>query len=286
MPELPEVQALAERLDAALRGTTLVRADLLGFTALKTVDPSPDALVARAVEGVGRRGKFVAVTFAGGFRVLVHLSQAGRVDLEEPPKATRPRGSVVRLVLERHPGEVAVLVREHGTQRKAGWWVLAPGDHGPLATLGPEPHEAAFEQLVLSGGGTGDGPRRLHTWLRDQHVVAGIGRGYADDILHRARVSPFATLRSLDEGRRRELLEAVHDVLEEALTAERRREGGLSEAKLGGRFAVHGRFGEPCPRCGDPLQRVSYESHEIAYCPRCQTDGRTLADRRLSRLLR
>lgn len=282
------MQALAERLDAALRGTTLVRADPLGFTALKTVDPPPDALVGRTVTGVGRRGKFAVVSLDGGFRVLVHLSQAGRVDIEEPPKSTRPRGSVVRLVLARPDDAggdvagVAVLVREHGTQRKAGWWVLGPGDDGPLATLGPEPGDPVFAQLVL----TDDSPRRLHTWLRDQHVVAGIGRGLADDICNRARLSPFATLRSLDEGRRRELLGAVGDVLDEALVAERRREGGLSEAKLSGRNAVHGRSGEPCPRCGETLERVSYESHEIAYCPHCQTGGRKLADRRLSRLLR
>ena len=279
MPELPEMAALAERLDALLAGAVLEGLDVLSFSSLKTAAPRHDELVGRRVEAVTSRGKFDLLAFEGGLRLALHLGQAGRVRLEERPGAARPRGGVVRL---RPAGPPAVLVVETSKERKAGWWVLGPGDDGPLATLGPEPDDPAFEQLVL----TGDSPRRLHTWLRDQHVVAGIGRGYADDILHRARLSPFATLRSLDEGRRRELLGAVHDVLEEALAAERRREGGLSEAKLGGRFAVHGRFGEPCPRCGETLQRVGYESHEIAYCPRCQTGGRTLADRRLSRLLR
>ena len=278
MPELPEMQALAERLDGLLAGATIQRVDALGFTALKTVDPPADALVGRSVAGVRRRGKFVVVELEDGLRVLVHLSQGGRVDVERPPKATRPRGAVLRLVGD----GTGVLVREHGTQRKAGWWILGPGDDGPLATLGPEPDDDAFAALVR----TQDSPRRLHTWLRDQHVVAGIGRGYADDILHRAHLSPFGTLRSLDADRREVLLEAVRTVLAEALESERQREGGLSEAKLGDRFAVHGRWGQPCPRCGETMRRVSYESHEITYCSRCQTGGRELADRRLSRLLR
>lgn len=278
MPELPEMQALAERLDAALAGGTIRAVAPLGFSALKTVDPPAEALVGQRVTGVGRRGKYCVVEVDSGLRVLVHLSQAGRVDLERPPKATRPRGAVMRLVVD----GTGVLVREHGTQRKAGWWVLAPGDDGPLSTLGPEPDEEAFAELVR----TDDSSRRLHTWLRDQHVVAGIGRGYADDICHRARLSPFATVRGLGDGPRAELLAAVRSVLTEALEAERQREGGLSEAKLGARFAVHGRTGEPCPRCGEPLRRVSFESHEITYCARCQTGGRPLADRRMSRLLR
>ena len=216
--------------------------------------------------------------FAGGERIAVHLSQAGRVDLEAPPKSTKPKGAVARL----HFGGRALLVREHGTQRKAGWWVLAAGDDGPLGSLGPEPDSDAFTQLVR----TDDSTRQLHTWLRDQHVVAGIGRGWADDALNRAGLSPFAAVRSLDPAARERLLDAVRSVLAEALALERQREGGLSEAKLGGRFAVHNRFGQPCPRCQEPLRRVSFESHEIAYCSTCQTHGKVLADRRLSRLLR
>jgi formamidopyrimidine-DNA glycosylase len=128
--------------------------------------------------------------------------------------------------------------------------------------------------------------RRLFTDLRDQHFVAGIGRGWGDDILQRARLSPFATLKSLSNEERQRLIDAVHDVLNEALTLERSREGGLSEAKLSGRFAVHGRFDQPCPTCGAPLRRVSFESYELAYCATCQTGGKVLADRRMSRLLK
>jgi formamidopyrimidine-DNA glycosylase len=277
VPELPEMQALAERLDALFGGATLAAADPLQFSALKTYDPPHESLAGRSLERVGRRGKFLVLPF-GGPRLLVHLSQGGRVDIEEPPKTTRPKVGVVRLRFDAHP---SLLVKEFGTERKAAWWVLAEGDDGPLATLGPEPGSEAFADLILSG----DDRRRLHTMLRHQKTVAGIGRGYADDALHRAQLSPFSTLASLSHEDREALLSAVRAVLDEALAAERGRTGGLP-TKLGDHFAVHGRFGYPCPRCGADLRRVSYESHEITYCPACQTGGRVLADRRMSRLLR
>jgi formamidopyrimidine-DNA glycosylase len=132
---------------------------------------------------------------------------------------------------------------------------------------------------------TGKDQRRVHTLLRDQRTVAGIGRGYADDILHRARLSPYDALGGLGEGQRRALVDAVHTVLDEALVPERKRMGGLP-TKIGDHFAIHGRWGQPCPRCGADLRRVSYESHEVTYCPDCQTGGKVLADRRLSRLLK
>ena len=215
----------------------------------------------------------------GGTRVLIHRSQAGRVDVEDPPKKTRQKGSVVRL---RFTGGPAVLVREHGTERKAAWWVLAAGDEGPLAGLGPEPDSNEFADFVLKG----DDKRRIHTWLRDQHTVAGVGRGYADDALWRAQLSPYATLAQLDDDERRRLLDAVRGVLVDGLEKERTREGGLSAPKLGTNFEVHGLFGTPCPKCSTNLERVSYESHEVAYCPHCQTNDKLLADRRLSRLLK
>jgi formamidopyrimidine-DNA glycosylase len=277
VPELPEVQALAERLDALLGGATLAGVDPLQFSALKTYDPPVESLLGLQVASVGRRGKYLVLGF-GGPRLLVHLSQGGRVVVEDPPKRTRPRGAVVRLRFEGRP---SALVKEFGSERRAGWWVLARGDDGPLARLGPEPDSEAFAHLVLRG----EDRRRVHTILRDQHTVAGIGRGYSDDALHRARLSPFATLASLGEGERRALLDAIREVLEEALRVERRRSGGLP-TKLGEHFTVHNRSGEPCPRCGADLRRVSYESHEVTYCPACQTAGKVLADRRLSRLLR
>jgi formamidopyrimidine-DNA glycosylase len=288
VPELPEMQALAERLDARLAGMTLRRADLLGFSSLKTYDPAPASLVGATLRSVRRRAKYLVWEFDTGVRVVLHLSQAGRLDIEDPPKKTKPRGSVARIVFGEgtaglDSGGIGVLVREHGTQRKASWWVLGPGDDGPLAGLGPEPGSDEFATFIR----TSDSNRHLTTDLRDQHVVSGIGRGWGDDILHRAKLSPFASLRSLSAEQRESLLTAAVDVLAEALELERGRPGGLSEAKLGGRFNVHGRFGQPCPTpCGDTLARVSFESYEMTYCPTCQTGGKVLADRRLSRLLK
>ncbi|HYX43612.1 MAG TPA: DNA-formamidopyrimidine glycosylase family protein, partial [Acidimicrobiales bacterium] len=242
MPELPEVQALAERLEAAVGGANFAGAVAHQFSALKTVIPGPETLVGRRLESVGRRGKFVVFQFAGpagpggaaageavaGPRVLVHLSQGGRVDVEDPPKLTRPKGAVVRLLFDGRP---AVLLKEFGTERKAGWWVLAEGDDGPLAALGVEPFSEEYAALIL----TGTDSRRVHTLLRDQRTVAGIGRGYSDDILHRARISPYATLGGLPEAGRQALLTATTEVLSEALDAERRRRGGLP-TKIGDHF--------------------------------------------------
>jgi len=296
MPEMPEMQALAERLGAAVGGGVLERAVPIQFSALKTFDPSPESLVGRRVAGVGRRGKYVIVGFeevepptgsaAGvgtsgdptGSKLLFHLSQGGRVDIEDPPKSTRPRGGVLRLLFADRP---SVLIKEFGTERKAGWWVTGPGDDGPLVGLGPEALSDEFVALLLEGADR----RRVHTLLRDQRTVAGIGRGYSDDILHAARISPYATLASLRPDERQALVDAVRSVLTQGLEAERKRRGGLP-TKLGDHFSVHRGHGRPCPRCGEDLRRVSYESYEVTYCPECQSGGKVLADRRMSRLVR
>jgi formamidopyrimidine-DNA glycosylase len=279
MPEAPQMQALGERIADWLHDATFEGYDPLGFTGLKTYDPPPDALVGAQLERVDRRAKYVSLWFDNGLRILFHLSQAGRLDFEQPPKKTKPKGSVARW---RFSGDRAVLLREHGTERKAGWWVLAPGDDGPLDKLGPEALSDEFAEFVR----TSDDGRRIHTILRDQRTVAGVGRGYADDVLHRAKLSPYASLKSLSADERTRLLAALHEVLDEGLARERGREGGLSQNKLGEHFTVHGKAGVPCPACGSDLKRVSYESHEVVYCPTCQTGGKVLADRRLSRLVK
>ena len=184
MPELPQMQALAERIEEWLLGATFAGYVPLGFSGLKTAVPPPDELVGRTLTGVGRRAKYVLLEFDGEpeRRIVFHLSQAGRVDFEQPPKKTKPKGSVVRwrFTDADSSDEKAVLLREWGTERKAGWWVLGPGDEGPLATLGPEATSDEFAEWLRTAT---DG-RHVHTILRDQHTVAGVGRGYADDALH------------------------------------------------------------------------------------------------------
>jgi formamidopyrimidine-DNA glycosylase len=273
------MQALAERIEAWLAGATFAGYEPLGFTGLKTYDPPPDALVGATLERVDRRAKYVSLHFDNALKLVFHLSQAGRLDFEEPPKRTKPKGSVARW---RFSDDRAVLLREFGTERKAGWWVVAETDDGPLAGLGPEATSDEFAGWIREST---DG-RRIHTILRDQRTVAGVGRGYADDILHRAKLSPYASLKSLKADERERLLRALHDVLAEGLDRERTRQGGLSQNKLGEHFTVHGKNGMPCPVCGTDLKRVSYESHEVVYCPHCQTGGKILADRRLSRLIK
>ena len=253
MPELPQMQALAERLEDAIGNATILKIETLGFSGLKTVMAPGESLEADTVLKVTRRGKYLVLSLSSKRRVLVHLSQAGRLDIEVPPKHTKPRGAVVRFVFD---NDTTVLVREHGHERKAGWWVLAGGDEGPLSGLGPEPDDEAFEDLLFKS----DDSRHLHTLLRDQRFVAGVGRGYADDALNRAGLSPFSPLKSLSEDDRRRLIDAVRSVINEGVESERRRRGGLSERKLGTAFAVHNRAGQACPVCGEALARVSYES--------------------------
>ena len=278
MPELPEIRALAERLHEVAEGGELVGADVLQFSSLKTVQPRSSELPGAVIASVTSLGKYVVIAFEDGRRLLFHLSQGGRVDVESPPKSTKPRGAVLRLRLRERP---SILVKEFGKQRKAGWWVLAPGDEGPLAKLGPEMLSPEADGWLR----TATDNRRVHTILRDQRTLTGMGRGYTDDVLHEARLSPTTQLAKLDVEQREELIASIHSILGAALEAERGRNGGLP-TKIGDHFTVHNRAGQPCPRCGADLRRVSYEDYEITYCPDCQTGGRRLNDRRIDRLVR
>jgi formamidopyrimidine-DNA glycosylase len=268
---------LAERLNVLEAGAVLEAIVPLQFSAAKTFDLAPSTVEGSRLANVGRRGKFLVFDFDGP-RLLIHLSQGGRLEVEDPPKKTRPKGAVVRLLFESRP---ALLIREYGSHRKAGWWLLRKDDDGPLARLGPDPFSEEFEALIRDG----DDRRHVHSMLRDQRTIAGIGRGFADDILHHARLSPYASLARLDLDARSALVESTREVLTAGLESERKRTGGLP-TKLGERFAIHGRAGRPCPRCGEDIRRVSFEDYEIAYCPSCQTGGKILADRRMSRIIR
>ena len=198
MPELPQMQALAERIEEWLRGATFEGYVPLGFSGLKTAVPSPDELIGRTISGVGRRAKYVILEFDGEpeRRVVFHLSQAGRVDFEQPPKQTKPKGSVVRWRFSERQGRAAARVRHRAQGRLVG---ARPGRRRAARGLGPEATSDEFAQWLR----TSDDGRRVHTILRDQHTVAGVGRGYADDALHRAQLSPYASLKSLDARRAR-----------------------------------------------------------------------------------
>ena len=198
---------------------------------------------------------------------MFHLSQAGRVDFEQPPKTTKPKGSVVRW---KFSDDKAVLLREWGTERKAGWWVLGPGDDGPLASLGPEVDE---RRVRTSGCARPTTDAACTRSCATSTPLPASAAATPTTRCHRAQLSPYASLKSLKPDERERLLAAILVVLEDGLERERTRTGGLSANKLGEHFTVHGKAGLPCPTCGDDLKRVSYESHEVVYCPQ-------LSDRR------
>ena len=252
----------------------------LGFTGLKTYDPPPEASSARALERVDRRAKYVSLWFDNGPAHPV------------PPVAGRPprlRGAAQDDQAEGFGRALAA----SPTIGRCCCASTAPnarpvGGCSRRATTARSTDSVPKRRATSSRSGCAratDG-RRIHTILRDQRTVAGVGRGYADDVLHRAKLSPYASLKSLKPEERERLIAALHEVLAEGLERERTREGGLSQNKLGEHFTVHGKAGVPCPVCGADLKRVSYESHEVVYCPTCQTGGKVLADRRLSRLVK
>jgi formamidopyrimidine-DNA glycosylase len=278
LPELPEVQAHAERLTASFAGAELARFVPLAFTALKTVEPAPDAAYGTPLDAVTRRGKYLLLGF-GAVSFVVHLMQGGRLR-DDDKQAARPRGGQARW---RFADGRALLLTEAGTEHKAGVWVVAgdPHDQPPLHDLGPEADRIDQAQL---GTLLEEHPMRLHGWLRDQHIVAGLGRRLANEICHRAKLSPFASTAKLDGDASERLHAAIAACIADSLAQERRRQDMSSSKERPG--AVHHRTGEPCPVCGDTVRAVNYRSYTINYCPTCQTDGKVLADNTTSRFLK
>ncbi len=278
MPEVPEVRAHAERLDAAYAGVALRRFTALSFTALKTFDPPPDAAVDHALASVRHRGKHMLLDF-GAATFVVHLMQGGRLR-PDAKKAKKPRGGIARWELD--DGQ-ALLLTEAGTERKAGVWVVAgdPEAVPPLDHLGPEADAVDAETLL---GLLHDNRSRLHGFLRDQRAMAGIGRRLANEVCHRARLSPFASTAKLDADDAARLVEAIGTCVAEGLAFERGRDDMSASKERPG--AVHHRRGEECPDCGDVVRTVEYRSYEVAYCATCQTGGRILADNTTSRFLK
>jgi formamidopyrimidine-DNA glycosylase len=280
VPELPEVEITARRLDAALRGATIESALAPGINALKTFDPPLHALEGQAFTGVKRRGKLLVLEL-DELVVLVHLMTAGRMQLN--PKRGSLRDKAARLML-RLPDDHELRVREFGSKQAMWLKVLRPEaleEDPALASLGPEawPDPPPLRELL-------EAPRPLHSLLRDQQVIAGIGRTWVDEILNVARLSPFKRGDDLDDDEAERLRDAmvaelgrVMDVYEEKVQLP------LPE-KFPKPTRVHAHQGEPCPQCGTTLEAVFYEDYVMSYCPQDQTEGRVLKDRRLSRLLK
>lgn len=275
MPELPEVEAWRRQLDENVKRFPIERAGPAHIATLKTFDPPLSALEGEGLAGARRRAKrLLFPTGDGELVLLVHLMSAGRLRYLRPGEKG-PKTPAFRL---RFTDGGELVLTEAGKKKRAGVWLLRPAAlEEELAHLGPEADEldaAALEEILASDS------RRLHSLLRDQRLIAGIGRAWANEILNAARLSPYALSTQLTSEEIDRLAAAIRDELARGLEL---RLQGADDART---YRVHNRLGEPCPNCGTPLARVDFEEHTIYYCPECQTEGRVLKDRRLSRLLR
>jgi formamidopyrimidine-DNA glycosylase len=284
MPELPEVEITARRLDEAVRGQVIESVRTPGINVLKTFDPPLQSIEGHAITGIGRRGKQFTITVDNGLVVLVHLMSAGRLQLFDKRASMKDRSS--RLLI-RLPQDGELRLREFGT-KQAAWVKLLRADEleseEVIATLGPEAWPdppADFAELLRPGGA-----RPLHGVLRDQRVIAGIGRSWVDEILWTAMLSPFKRGDDLDDDEAARLRAATVQVLGDALAVYEEKVKLPIPDKLPLPLKVHRRNGESCPRCGATIEAVHYEDYVMCYCPQEQTGGRVLKDRRLSRLLK
>ena len=278
MPEMPEVQAHAERLTEQFGGAVLERFRPITFTALKTFSPAPETLHGLPLLEVARRGKHLLLRFEPA-TFVVHLMQGGRLKPDDK-QSLKPRGGLARW---KFADGRALLLTEAGTERKAGVWVVAgdPDDQPPLDELGPEADTLDRDTLAKL---LAEHRMRLHGWLRDQRIVAGMGRRLANEVCHRAKVSPFASTGKLDDAAVDRLHAAIGECIAESLAYERTRSDMSSSKDRPG--AVHHREGETCPVCGDTVRAVEYSGYTVNYCPTCQTDGKLLADNTTSKFLK
>ena len=287
MPELPEVEALVRYLDDQTRGAQIEKVQLASIAALKTFDPPLDSLHGAHVTGWARRGKYLCMASSGPY-LVIHLARGGWVHWwDSPPKTAvklSGRGPLaLRLALD---GGRGFDVTEMGTEKRLALWVVGdPQEVEGLATLGPEPLGPAFDRDALAALLAGE-KGTLKNALARQSLIAGIGNAYSDEILHGAKLSPFKAVGSLSDQELDRLYSAMKQILGEAVE----RAVGLGAAELKGdkkrAMRVHGRTGLACPVCGDTVREVSFASKSLQYCPTCQTGGKPLADRRLSRLLK
>ena len=287
VPELPEVTALAADLGERLSGRVIDRLSIAAFAALKTFDPSPEALKGLTISGVSRHGKFLDIA-AGDLHIVIHLARAGWIrwrDNPPPPPTGRPsKGPLAaRLVLDDGSG---LDITEAGTKKSLAISIVRdPAEVPGIARLGPDPLDPGFTRDAFAAILAGQGRAQIKGVLRNQGLIAGIGNAYSDEILHVAKMSPYKPASMSPEE-----VDRLYAALEEPLLAGLGRSEGIaaselkSEKKSGMR--VHGRTGQPCPVCGDTLRQVIFADSTLQYCPTCQTGGKPLADRVLSRLLK
>jgi formamidopyrimidine-DNA glycosylase len=281
MPELPEVEIMVRRLGAALAGGVVESALAKGVGTLKSFDPPLSDLKGHTFTGMSRRSKLLIAGFDGELLLVVHLMSAGRLQLFDKPGSLKDR--TLRLAIGLADGR-ELRLREFGTRQSSWAKLLRAGDLGAepnVAKLGPEawPDPPPLEDLL-------DDARPLHSMLRDQRVLAGIGRSWADEILHTAKLSPFKRGNTLDAAEAEVLRSSMVERLGAAIDHYEAVVGPTIPDKLPMPLTVHGRQGSPCPRCGTTLEAVFFEDYVVAYCPQCQTGGKLLKDRRLSRLLK
>jgi len=286
MPELPEVNALVEFLDAQMTGSVVAAVDLASFAVLKTFDPPASALQGMEVTGVTRHGKFIDIDVSG-IHVVVHLAKAGWLRWSDKLPDTRLKlgasNIAARVRLDRGDGPtVGFDVTEAGTRKGLAMYIVNdPTEVAGIAALGPDPLEPGFELRPLLG-------RRMQVkrLLRDQKIIAGVGNAYSDEILHAARLSPFAIAESLSEDEIVRLETAVQSILREAVEEARGKPAAELKDDKRTRMRVHGRAGESCPVCGDTVLEVTYAQSALQYCPTCQTGGKPLKDRTTSKFLK
>jgi formamidopyrimidine-DNA glycosylase len=287
VPELPEVEALALDLRGRLHERAITKVHLVQFSALKTYDPPLTALEGTLVDDVRRHGKFLDLE-ASGLHLVLHLARAGWVRWRDEVPAVPPRPSTkstlaARIVLD---DETGLDITEAGTKKSLAIYVVNdPRDVPGIATLGPDPLTDDFTPGRLREILAAQGKKQIKGVLRHQGTIAGIGNAYSDEILHAARMSPFKPADLTDEE-----LDTLYTAIRTTLTDAVERSRGLAASELKGEkksnMAVHGRTGKPCPVCGDTVREVSFADSSLQYCPTCQTGGKPLADRRMSRLLK
>jgi formamidopyrimidine-DNA glycosylase len=279
MPELPELEAFVVAQREALTAEPIAAVPVAHFATLKTIDPPLASLAGQRFTAVGRRAKRLLFTASGGDTLMVHLMSAGRLAVGAK------RLKTAMLVVEFESGP-ELMMSESGRKRRAGVWLLrADALAAELAHIGPEPLDPAFTPAALRETLEAH-PHQLHAFLRDQRAIAGIGRAFANEILHAAMLSPYQRSATLSDEELGRLHAAITGVLGAAVERLVPLSGAGLTTKADRGYAVHDRLGQPCPRCGEAIRRVSFDEHTVFYCPACQTGGRILADRRLSRLLR